>query len=312
MATSNRADLLTKTHKTLKKHYTAETPNLKRPLMEQMLFACCLEDGPADAALKAYEAVQDSCFDWNEVRVSTVTELAEFMKGLPEPSTAASRLKRVLQSVFESDYTFELEKLKKENIGVAVKKLTKFDGVTPFVTSYTVQTSLGGHSIPVGRGALAVLYAVGVINEKELEARNVPGLERAIAKSKGIEFGSLLHQIGVDFDASPFSPSLKKLLQSIAPDAAERLPKRAVKKKPVKKEKETATKTKKAEPKAKKKPAPKKKTTKTVKKAKLTKKKAVKKKTTKTTKTAKPTKATKKTTKKKKASTKRLAKKKPR
>ena len=34
----------------------------------------------------------------------------------------------------------------------------------------------------------------------------MPGLERAIAKSKGVEFGSLLHQFGADFSANPYSP----------------------------------------------------------------------------------------------------------
>ena len=55
-------------------------------------------------------------------------------------------------------------------------------------------------------------------------------MERAIPKSKGQEFGSLLHQLGADFIANPFSPQVRELLLSIAPDAKERFPKRVVKK----------------------------------------------------------------------------------
>ena len=50
----------------------------------------------------------------------------------------------------------------------------------------------GGHSIPVSKGAIDVLYAVGVISDAEADKGQVPGLERAIPKNKGVEFGSLL------------------------------------------------------------------------------------------------------------------------
>jgi len=229
MAAPNRTALLTKLHKTLKKQYQPTLPNLKMPLMEQLLYACCLEDATPAAASKAFAALTEHYFDWNEVRVSTVTELSETISMLPEPVAAASRVKRVLQSVFESAYSFDLEGLKKQNIGVSQKRLAKYDGVTPFGVAFATQTALGGHSIPLGRGALDVLYAIGAVSEKERLAGEAPGLERAIPKNKGLEFGSLINQIGVEFQRSPNSPAVKKLLLSIAPDAKERFPKRGAK-----------------------------------------------------------------------------------
>src|SRR6185503_1112852 len=123
--------------------------------------------------------------DWNEVRVSTVKELSEVMDPLPDPAEAAGRLKRILQSVFESEYSFDLESLKKQNIGQAIKRLNKLDGMTPFVASYAVQMALGGHAILVDRGVLGALMVLGVISESDAEAGAVPGMEHAIPKSKG-------------------------------------------------------------------------------------------------------------------------------
>ena len=40
----------------------------------------------------------------------------------------------------------------------------------------------------MSKGALDVLYAVGVINDVEADKALVPGLERAIPKNKGVEF----------------------------------------------------------------------------------------------------------------------------
>lgn len=231
MATLNRAALLTKMHKVLKKHYTP-VPMPDRPLLEHLLYACCLENASYSAADKAYAAVSTNFFDWNEVRVSTVKELAEAMHMLPEPQAAASNLKRVLQCVFESAYAFELEALKKQNLGQAQQKLAKYEGATPFAVAYVTQAALGGHSIPLDRGLLAVFAVLGLASDQDQTAHSVPGLERAIPKNKGVEFGSLAHQLAAEMIANPYSPALHKVLLEIAPDAKDRLPKRPPKSKP--------------------------------------------------------------------------------
>lgn len=230
MSGSNRSSLILKLHKVLKQHYKPIIPESNRPLLEEMLFACCLENAPYAAAEQTYQKLATSFFDWNEVRVSTAKELSEGAEDLPDPMAAASNVKRVLQTVFESTYSFDLEALKKQNIGVGIKKLEKLEGATPFVVAHATQYGLGGHVIPLDRGALEVLYIVGIATEAERSSGNVPGLERAIPKNKGREFGSLLHQLAADFIASPFSPTVRNILLAVNPDAKDRLPKRGQKK----------------------------------------------------------------------------------
>ena len=229
MGNPNRAALLTKAQKVLKQHYKPVPPS-QRPLLEQMLFACCLENASPEAAEKTYNRLVEAFFDWNEVRVSTVNELAEVMKGLPDPNSAASNLKRVLQSVFESTYSFDLESVKKEKIGQGIKRLESLDGVTPFVVAFVTQTSLGGHAIPLDRGSADSLMILGILTEADAQPGSVPAIERAIPKNKGIEFGSLLHQLGADFTANPHSPSVRNVFLAINPESKERFPKRGAKK----------------------------------------------------------------------------------
>ena len=161
--------------------------------------------------------------------MSTVRELAEALKPLNDPAEAATRLKRVLQSVFETHYSFDVETLKKQNIGAAVKHLEKFNGTTPFVVAFVTQHALGGHSIPINQGLLDSMRIVGVINESEAAKGVVPGLERAAPKSKGAEIGSLLHQLGVEMHRSPYGPVIRKLLVEIEPSSKDHLPKRSTK-----------------------------------------------------------------------------------
>lgn len=127
--------------------------------------------------------------------------------------------------MFEGVYIFDLESLKKGNQGKAISQIEQF-GASPFVVGYTTQHGLGGHAIPVDRALLQLNLILGAITEKEAQKHIVPGVERAIPKTKGIEFASIMHELAVDFQASPFSKKLRDLLLEIAPDAKERFPKR--------------------------------------------------------------------------------------
>jgi endonuclease-3 len=221
----NRTAVLTKLYKVLKKHYQPVPAPSNRTLLENLLYACCLENSPHAVAEQAYQTVSTAFFDWNEVRVSSVKELSEVMKMLPDPAGSANNLKRSLQGVFEGTFSFDLEGLKKQNLGQAVQKLEKCE-CSPFVVSYVVQTSLGGHSVPLDRGAVGILAVLGLMNEGGKPKDGCPGMERAIPKNKGMEFGSLLHQPACEYFVNPYSPKLHAFLLEVDPTAKARLPKK--------------------------------------------------------------------------------------
>lgn len=223
MTALNRTTLFTRLYKALKKHYGPPAPQPPRPLLEQVLFACCLENAPFAKAQQAYQALVESYFDWNEVRVSTVRELAETLHMLPEPEAAASHVKRLLQAVFESTYSFDLEGWRKLTLGEAQKKLREVNGVTPFAVAVTTQAVLGGHAIGVDRATWDLLGLLDLVGEKERAAGTVPGLERAIAKNKGPEFFWLLHECAADLLLENPPQRLIKVLGDVVPDARQRL-----------------------------------------------------------------------------------------
>ena len=104
MTAKNRPELIGKLHTELKKHFKPAPPSPGRPLMEHVLYASLLEDTPADLADEGFAKCEQEYFDWNEVRVTTVTELAEVLSRLPAANAAAMRLKKNLQSIFEAFY----------------------------------------------------------------------------------------------------------------------------------------------------------------------------------------------------------------
>ncbi len=311
MSTSNRANLYQKTYRVLKKHYKPVIPVADRSLLEHLLYACCLENSQPETADEAYAKLQESYYDWNEIRVTSVSELSETLSSLTDPVEAATRLKQVLQVVFETYYAFDIEHLKKQNLGKTVKELDKYQGTTNFSVDYITQNGLAGHSIASNRGTIKALIVLGLISETEAKKRRLPGMERAIAKPKGIEFGSLLHQLGTDFDMTPFSSRVRAILLEITADAKSRFPKRKSRKKPEKEVTSTEPAKSKAtsEKAAPKKAAPKKAAPKKAAKKKAAPKKAAKKKKAAPKKETKKKAAPKKAT-KKKAASKKTAKKK--
>ena len=226
MTSVSRTALFGKIHKVLKKYYKPVAPPAERTVLEHLLFACVLEDARYESAEEAFAALKHTFYDWNEVRVTSISELSEVMAALPDPRAAANRIKRVLHSVFEELYCFDLEDKRKKNLGPTVKWLEKVDGTSKFVVAYVVQAALGGHSIPIDGGTMAALKVLDLVSDKEVAAGEVLGLERAVSKSKGVEFGSLMHQLGVDYLSNPFSPQVRETFLAIDPEAAERFPQR--------------------------------------------------------------------------------------
>jgi hypothetical protein len=222
-----RATLLPKLARALRTAYKPVPPDATRPLLDQVLYACCLENAPAAAAEKALARILESAFDRNEIRVTTVAELAESLHDLPDPPRAALALRRALQSVFESTYSFSLEHARKHSLAHGMRTLEGLHGLSPFVIHHVASTSLGGHFIPLDHGALAALYVTGLITRQEYDTGKVPGLERVIPKKSGIEFSSLLHQFGIDCLTNLHGTTVRKIVQAVNPAALkDRFPKR--------------------------------------------------------------------------------------
>ncbi|MCC6507659.1 MAG: hypothetical protein IT423_01020 [Pirellulaceae bacterium] len=242
MSSTNRGDRIQLLQKVLKKHYKPAPISEARSVLDHLLFACLVEDAPFDAAEEIFQRLPDLFVDWNEVRVTTVTELADSLRNLPDPTAAAARLKRTLQALFETRYSFDLEEMRKMNQGKAIQELAKFNGVSRFMLAYVTQHAFAGHTIPISDSIMQVLLMTGIVTQSEAEKHQTPGLERAIPKSKGHEFSSCLHQMAVEYRTNS-NKNIKAILKEAGgielkpePKPAPTPPKSAIAAKPKKAE----------------------------------------------------------------------------
>jgi len=223
MAPASRTQQITRLFELLKKAYRKKPVAAELPVLEHLMFAALLENARYESALRVFQILKEEFFDWNEVRVSTIRDLADVAVGLPDPRAAAQRIKQSLQYIFETSYSFDLESLRKLPLGQALEKLQKIDGATRFMVSYVVQNALGGHTIPLDAASLHVLNILGLADDSEVASGAVVGLERAIPKNQGQEFAWALHEFAAEFWADHRAPQVVKIMKALDPQSMERL-----------------------------------------------------------------------------------------
>src|SRR5215471_5600925 len=69
-------------------------------VLEQFVYAICREGVTRDAADQAYAALRDRFYDWNELRVSAISEITDVIDDyVPDGEARAQRLIDFLQEV---------------------------------------------------------------------------------------------------------------------------------------------------------------------------------------------------------------------
>ncbi len=193
----NKQQVLSTALSTLKKKFPAPPEPDRRPILEEVLYAICREGVPSDAADAAFLRLREQFFDLNEIRVSTIQEVADALAPLPQAGDRAKRIVDFLQEHFERTYSFTLDDLEKKGLKQAAKQLARYKdkGVTDFVVAWVTQRSLGGHAVPLDEPTLRVLRRLGVIEEEFEDLEAVRGsVEHYIPKAKGYEFTEELIQ----------------------------------------------------------------------------------------------------------------------
>lgn len=165
----------------------------ERPVLEQFLFAVCREGVTREVAEQAYAALKGRFFDWNEVRVSAPEEVAELLDGLlPDALLRAQRIIDLLQEVFETTFSFDLEPLQKKGVKQAARQLSRYQAANDYAVAFVVQQSLGGHALPLDEPSIRVLQRLGLIDEQGLTEEARASLEHQVPKTKGTLFLDLV------------------------------------------------------------------------------------------------------------------------
>lgn len=182
----------------LQKLYGKSVPKIDLSVVETMLFAACLEDNPWMQAETSLKKVLSSYFDLNEIRVSSVTELEQTLAPLKDADWKGLRIRSILRFVFETTYSYDYEKLRRQTLEQAVKTLKKVNDITPFIRDFILHEILGSHLICLDTSMLTAARWLGLVPFKSDVNDASEFLKGGIKKSEVSEFCHLLRCLATD------------------------------------------------------------------------------------------------------------------
>lgn len=182
----------------LQKLYGKSVPRIDLPVVETMLFAACLEDNPWPLAETSLKKVLSSYFDLNEIRVSSVSELEQTLAPLKDADWKGLRIRSILRHVFETTYSYDYEKLRRQTLEQAVKTLKKVNDITPFIRDFILHEILGSHVISLDTSMLTAAQWLGLVPAKSNVDDAAEFLKGGIKKSEVSEFCHLLRCLATD------------------------------------------------------------------------------------------------------------------
>lgn len=206
--TINKQKVVSQLFTALAKQAKGETP--ERPVLEQFIYAILREGSTREHADQAFANLQNRFFDWNEIRVSSVDEIAEILNGVvSEPGQRAQRIVDFLQEVFETTFSFDLEPLHKKGLKQAAKQLSRYQAANDYAVAWVTQKSLDGHALPLDNVALRVIKRLQLVDDDaNLDAIRT-ALEHQVPKAKGALFIDLVSALGASHchETAPSCPS---------------------------------------------------------------------------------------------------------
>ena len=168
-------------------------------VLKRMVYAICREGTSREEADAAFKKLGELFFDLNEVRVSAAREVAKALKVLPDNMNRAERIISILQEVFETTYSFDLESLHKKGLKQAQKLLERYRGSSPFLVAHVLRHSMDGHAMPVDEDMLRCMKRLELVEEDaDLESAQAT-LENLIPKNKGIAVAEALTMVAQDY-----------------------------------------------------------------------------------------------------------------
>ena len=162
---ADKSQVCRKLVNSLHKLYGKSVPKIELPVVETLLFAACLEDNPWTVAEASMKNLLASFFDLNEIRVSSVNELELVLAPLNKADWKGLRIRSILRHIFETTYSYDFEKLRRQTLEQAIKTLKKIPDVTPFIRDFALHEILGSHVVFLDEYMLTAGKWLGLVPE---------------------------------------------------------------------------------------------------------------------------------------------------
>ncbi len=163
-------------------------PEPDDPMRRLAIGVLGVERGDEDAS-RAIDCALTELVDWNEMRVSSGSELNQATGNrIPNGVQHCQKLIRALQAVYDQENKLSLDRLHGMARREARHYLEELDGLDEYAVASIILWSLGGHAIPVNDRLLKALRDADLVHPEASRAEIQAFLERHIGASDAKKF----------------------------------------------------------------------------------------------------------------------------
>ncbi len=197
----------------LEKNYRKKIVEEPKSVLSQLIFSIIARNFTRKGAEKAFALIQEKFVDWNEVRISSVSEITEVLEAVKAPNVEkkAKNIKKILVDIYNDYHKISLEFVKNLNPEKTKKILEGLIGITPRVRDSVLLFALDYPVVPVVSPLARVVRRLGFVDFDESQKKIKQKLEALFPKSKIEKYTKLLIYHG-EMICTLQKPNCKKCL----------------------------------------------------------------------------------------------------
>ncbi|MDP7276649.1 MAG: hypothetical protein QF363_14305, partial [Planctomycetaceae bacterium] len=195
----SRQKILSQLTTALSKRYgSLAVDPVERPIFQTLVYAICLENSTFAEAESSYERLSLEFHDYNEARVSSISELERVFRKTPMPEWKALRLRNLLTHVFESFYVYDFDYLRTKSSEQASRLLGRVPHLSHFARNFVLQRCLEVHLIPFDQKMRDAVAWLGLGTRGQTPQRAGAALRTVIRKADTDSFCGLIRCFATD------------------------------------------------------------------------------------------------------------------
>jgi len=143
---------------------------------------------PADKALLAYQRIQSSVVDFNELRVCLPHETLEILgPRFPRAEERAQRLRASLNDLYRREHAVNLDRVAALGKREAKQYVDSLEGIVSYVANRLSLLSFGVHGVPADERLRDALASAGIVEPTAHPDEVSNWLGRTIKAEKGVD-----------------------------------------------------------------------------------------------------------------------------
>ncbi|MFM9181591.1 MAG: hypothetical protein ACKOV8_10190, partial [Phycisphaerales bacterium] len=133
-------------------------------LVDLFVQSYMLWQAPSSDAIGALKRLKAAFFDWNDLRVSLVSDIVDVIGHRHwRAADRVSRMRDAMNGIFRREHKVSLERLRTLMKRDAVNYMETLPGMIPFVANRVLLVGVDFHSVPVEEFGLQMLVQVGAL-----------------------------------------------------------------------------------------------------------------------------------------------------